>query len=38
MVPKLDNAFAALAAGVATVVIENALKINEPVKTTLCRS
>ncbi|HEX8425027.1 acetylglutamate kinase [Hymenobacter sp.] len=38
MVPKLDNAFAALEAGVATVVIENALKINEPVKTILCRS
>jgi acetylglutamate kinase len=37
MLPKLDNAFAALAAGVATVVIENALKINEPVKTILCR-
>lgn len=38
MVPKLDNAFAALEAGVATVVIENALKINEPVKTILCQS
>jgi acetylglutamate kinase len=38
MVPKLDYAFAALEAGVATVVIENALKINEPVKTILCRS
>ncbi|QDA60356.1 acetylglutamate kinase [Hymenobacter jejuensis] len=38
MVPKLDNAFAALAAGVDKVVIENALKINEPVKTVLCRS
>ncbi|MBX0290671.1 acetylglutamate kinase [Hymenobacter sp. HSC-4F20] len=38
MVPKLDNAFAALEAGVARVVIENALKINEPVKTILCRS
>lgn len=38
MVPKLDNAFAALEAGVKRVVIENALKINEPVKTILCRS
>ncbi|GAB3289154.1 acetylglutamate kinase [Hymenobacter tenuis] len=38
MVPKLDNAFAALEAGVERVVIENALKINEPVKTVLCRS
>ncbi|GAA4376183.1 acetylglutamate kinase [Hymenobacter koreensis] len=38
MLPKLDNAFAALEAGVEKVVIENALKINEPVKTILCRS
>ncbi|PJJ58728.1 acetylglutamate kinase [Hymenobacter chitinivorans] len=38
MVPKLDNAFAALEAGVERVVIENALKINEPVKTILCRN
>ncbi|UYZ61102.1 acetylglutamate kinase [Hymenobacter latericus] len=38
MIPKLDNAFAALAAGVEQVIIENALKINEPVKTVLCRS
>ncbi|MCB2379862.1 acetylglutamate kinase [Hymenobacter sp. BT635] len=38
MVPKLDNAFAALEAGVERVVIENALKINEPVKTILCQS
>ncbi|RFP63601.1 acetylglutamate kinase [Hymenobacter lapidiphilus] len=38
MVPKLDNAFAALEAGVERVVIENALRINEPVKTVLCRS
>ena len=38
MVPKLDSAFAALEDGVARVVIENALKINEPVKTVLCRS
>ncbi|MBO0357296.1 acetylglutamate kinase [Hymenobacter sp. BT186] len=38
MVPKLDNAFAALEAGVERVVIENALRINEPVKTILCRS
>ncbi len=37
MLPKLDNAFAALAAGVATVIIENALKINEPVKTIVCQ-
>lgn len=35
MVPKLDNAFAALAAGVQRVVIENALRLNEPVKTVL---
>jgi acetylglutamate kinase len=35
MLPKLDNAFAALAAGVDKVVIENALKINQPVKTIL---
>ncbi|MDU0371283.1 acetylglutamate kinase [Hymenobacter endophyticus] len=38
MVPKLDNAFAALDAGVERVVIENALRINEPVKTILCQS
>lgn len=38
MVPKLDNAFAALEAGVEKVVIENALKINEPIKTVLCQS
>ncbi|MDO7877414.1 acetylglutamate kinase [Hymenobacter sp. ASUV-10] len=38
MVPKLDNAFAALTAGVEAAVIENALKINEPIKTVLCRS
>ncbi|WP_400192259.1 acetylglutamate kinase [Hymenobacter sp. B81] len=38
MIPKLDNAFAALEAGVEQVVIEHALKINEPVKTVLCRS
>ncbi|MBB4600821.1 acetylglutamate kinase [Hymenobacter luteus] len=38
MVPKLDNAFAALEAGVERVVIENALNINKPVKTVLCRS
>ncbi|RSK36302.1 acetylglutamate kinase [Hymenobacter metallilatus] len=38
MVPKLDNAFAALEAGVEQVVIEHALRINEPVKTVLCRS
>lgn len=37
MVPKLDNAFAALEAGVERVVIENALKINEPVRTILCQ-
>lgn len=35
MVPKLDNAFAALEAGVARVVIEHALKIDQPVKTVL---
>ncbi|OON69285.1 acetylglutamate kinase [Hymenobacter sp. CRA2] len=38
MIPKLDNAFAALEAGVEKVVIEHALKINAPVKTVLCRS
>lgn len=38
MIPKLDNAFAALEAGVERVVIEHALKINQPVKTVLCRS
>jgi acetylglutamate kinase len=37
MLPKLENAFAALDEGVAKVIIENALKINEPVKTILCR-
>ena len=37
MVPKLDNAFAALEAGVERVVIEHALRINEPVKTVLCQ-
>ncbi|GAB2454148.1 acetylglutamate kinase [Hymenobacter qilianensis] len=37
MLPKLENAFAALEAGVAKVIIENALKINKPVKTILCR-
>ncbi|KUG07924.1 acetylglutamate kinase [Solirubrum puertoriconensis] len=38
MIPKLDNAFAALEAGVEKVVIEHALNINEPIKTVLCRS
>ncbi|GAA4349068.1 acetylglutamate kinase [Hymenobacter saemangeumensis] len=38
MLPKLDNAFAALAAGVEQVVIENALNINETTKTVLCPS
>ncbi|HEX8349676.1 MAG TPA: acetylglutamate kinase [Hymenobacter sp.] len=38
MLPKLENAFAALEAGVERVVIEHALKINEPIKTILCRS
>ncbi|QNE40921.1 acetylglutamate kinase [Hymenobacter sp. NBH84] len=38
MLPKLENAFAALDAGVEKVIIENALKINEPVKTVLCQS
>jgi acetylglutamate kinase len=37
MVPKLDNAFAALEAGVQRVVIEHALRINDPVKTVLCQ-
>ena len=37
MLPKLENAFAALTAGVEKVFIENALKINEPVKTVLSR-
>ncbi|WP_317128458.1 amino acid kinase family protein [Hymenobacter radiodurans] len=37
MLPKLDNAFAALDEGVSKVIIGNALKINEPVKTILCR-
>lgn len=37
MLPKLDNAFAALNEGISKVIIENALKINEPVKTILCR-
>lgn len=37
MLPKLDNGFAALAAGVQQVVIENALKINQPIKTFLCQ-
>jgi acetylglutamate kinase len=36
MLPKLDNAFAALEAGVASVVIEHALNINQPIKTVLC--
>ncbi len=38
MVPKLDNAFAALEAGVARVVIEHAQRINEPVKTVLSKA
>lgn len=38
MLPKLDNAFAALEGGVKRVLIENALKINEPIKTVLCLS
>lgn len=38
MLPKLDNAFAALEAGVEKVVIENAMNVNEPTKTVLCRS
>lgn len=37
MIPKLDNAFEALEAGVEKVVIEHALKINQPIKTVLCR-
>jgi len=38
MLPKMENAFAALEAGVERVVIEHAMKINEPIKTVLCRS
>jgi len=38
MLPKIENAFAALEAGVERVVIEHAMKINEPIKTVLCRS
>lgn len=36
MLPKLDNAFEALRLGVGKVIIGHALKINNPVKTTLC--
>lgn len=36
MLPKLENAFAALTAGVAQVVIEHALNLNRPLKTVLC--
>ncbi len=35
MIPKLDNAFAALTAGVEKIVIEHALNINQPLKTVL---
>ena len=36
MLPKLDNAFDALRAGVDKVIIEHALKLNDSLKTTLC--
>lgn len=36
MLPKLDNAFAALEYGVEKVVIEHALRINGELNTTLC--
>lgn len=35
MIPKLDNAFLVLEGGVKTVIIEHALKINDPIKTVL---
>ena len=38
MLPKLDNAFAALAAGVDTVIIGHALHLRGPHQTTLCRN
>ncbi len=36
MLPKLENAFAALQSGVGKVIIEHALYLNDPLKTTLC--
>jgi acetylglutamate kinase len=36
MLPKLENAFAALQFGVGKVIIEHALHINDDLKTTLC--
>ncbi|MFD2720808.1 acetylglutamate kinase [Hymenobacter monticola] len=36
MLPKLENAFDALQFGVEKVIIEHALHINDPLKTTLC--
>lgn len=36
MLPKLENAFDALQFGVERVIIEHALHLNEPLKTTLC--
>jgi acetylglutamate kinase len=36
MLPKLENAFDALQFGVEKVIIEHALHLNEPLKTTLC--
>ena len=38
MLPKLENAFDALQFGVENVIIEHALHLHEPVKTTLCLS
>ncbi len=38
MLPKLENAFDALQFGVEKVVIEHALCLHEPLKTTLCLS
>ena len=36
MLPKLENAFDALQFGVEKVIIEHALRIDDPLKTTLC--
>ena len=38
MLPKLENAFDALQFGVENVIIEHALHLHEPLKTTLCLS
>ena len=38
MLPKLDNAFAALDYGVEKVIIEHALKLHDTLKTTLCQN